>query len=247
MMEGNSIRSLCPPLVAITLLSVAPLSVWAQEAAEIAGVSVRIVSVKPDSAAEWEAAVADLSASFQSQGAPFFHVYERLRGDNLPSYTIISLDELFGEVPATEIDPQVLNRIVSASRTSNLVSVETYADLGIEGASLAPGGPFLRTRVRVTSPANSAAYMEWEGELADALEEAGLTDMRIGRVVMGGNSNTHIRWSYQDSISGGQPTDIEGTIGQREFDRIIARGTDLETSAEDYVLRYRDDLSFTGN
>jgi hypothetical protein len=70
---------------------------------------------------------------------PFFHVYQRLLGDNLPSYTLITSDPMFGgETPNVQLPQDVITRIVATVNGSTLASVQTYPELGIAGAGLGP-------------------------------------------------------------------------------------------------------------
>jgi hypothetical protein len=213
----------------------------------IGGVSVRIVSVKPDAQAQFEAAVADLAESLGEQGALFFHVYQRERGANLPSYTVISQDPVFGEMPQVNIDPAIINRIVSATNGSDLVSVLVDPNLGIQGeGGLEPPAPYLRTRLRVTAASRRQDFIEWQTAWADILEEAGLDDLRVGRIILGGNLNTFVIWTFQDDMNPGLPgVDIEGTIGLDRAERLGDQARAMMVAEEDYILRFREDLSFT--
>ena len=207
---------------------------------------LRIVTVKPDSAAEFEAALKDVAAIQEEAGRLVFHVYERVRG-NAGTYTIITQDGAFVDLPPAPLDPELVDRLVHAEDHTTLLSVGFYTDLGIAGESLHPPGEYMRVRIRTVSPANADDYFAWHrDQLTPALREAGMNDLRSGRVMLGGNNNTFFRYAYSDSIGGEVPgLDIPGTVGQREFDRIIARENALLSNSEDYVLRFREDLSFT--
>jgi hypothetical protein len=232
-------------LASTFLIGTASISVQAQDAQPV-GVQVRMMSVKPDSVAQFEAAIGDISAALQEQGRPFFHVYERLRGDGVPGYSVFTQDPYFGEVVPVDIGDALGDRIRHTLSDSTRLTIQTYTNLGIAGESLAPPAPYLRTRVRITSPANRADFIEWQEEAVELLTEAGLSDLRVGRIVLGGNSDSWVRWTYQESISG-PPTglDIEGTVGQNRIDAMVAEGNELLVAQEDYVLMFREDLSFT--
>lgn len=241
-----SILSSFRPLLALVVIGLAPPTLWAQNNQGPQGVRVRLIDVKADAVPQFEAAIRDLSASLKTQGQPFFHVYQRLLGDNLPSYTLITPDPMFGQTPNVQLPQDVISRIVATVNGSTLVSVQTYPELSIAGASLAPPADFLYTRLRVTSPANQQAYMQWQQELAGVLQKAGLKDLRVGRIVLGGNTNTFLRWSYMEKFpDDGDGLDIAGTIGERDFQRLLQRGAALTVASEDYVLRFRKELSFT--
>jgi len=128
-----------------------------------------------------------------------------------------------------------------------VLSLAVYGNLGISSGSPEPTGDFMRIRVRTVSPGNAQAYMDWqENEMTPALREGGITDVRFAQVTLGGNSNSFIRFTYPDAIAGGGPN-VGEVVGEREFQRILDREASLLANAEDYVYRYRRDLSYTTN
>lgn len=209
-------------------------------------ISVRLIDVKSDAIAQFEATIADGAKAFEDAGHPAFHVYERIRGEGLPGYTVITLDGAFNDLPPVDVGPAWLDRISHSTNGSSLFTAEMSPELSIASPSgLAPSGEFMTVRVRTVSPANRQAYFDWHAnELTPALRQAGLTDMRSGRVIAGGNVNTFIRYSYADSWPA-QGLDIAGTVGEREFERIIDRESGLLATAEDIIYQFRGDLSFT--
>jgi len=226
-------------------LLMTPLMLSAQET-EPTRWTLRIVTIKPDSAAAFEAALKDVATIQQEAGRLLFHVYERVRGD-LDTYTIITQDTAFTDQPPAPLGSELVDRLGHAEDHTTLLSVGFYAALGITGDSLYPPGEYMRVRVRTVSPANADDYFAWHrDQLTPALSEAGMNDLRAGRVMLGGNNNTFFRYTYSDAIDGAvDGLDIPGTVGQREFDRIIAREAELLSNSVDYVLRFREDLSFT--
>ncbi len=225
------------------LLFLAPTALWAQDEGPVR-INVRLIDVKADAVAQFEATIADRAEVMQAAGRPFFHVYERLRGPDLPGYTLITLDGDYNELPPVAADPAWVDRISHSTNDSTLLTVEMYPALSIN-AGTAPSGEFLRVRVRTTSPSTRQAYFDWiEDELTPALREGGITDLRSGRVIMGGNSNTFVRYSFANEFPAQGP-DIAAAVGEREFERILSLEPDLLVSSEDYVYRFRDDLSFT--
>ena len=232
-------------VTSLGLLFLAPITLWAQDEDPVR-ISVRLIDVKADSVAQFEAAIADRAEVVQAAGHPFFHVFQRLRGLDLPGYTLITLDGAYNELPSIAADPAWGNRISHSTNDSTLLTVEIYPALSID-AGTAPSGEFLRVRVRTTSPSNRQAYFAWiEDELAPALREGGITDLRSGRIIMGGNPNTFVRFSFANEFPAQGP-DIAAAVGEREFARIIDREPGLLVSSEDYVYRFRDDLSFTAD
>lgn len=226
-------------------LLVTPLTGWAQDNGP-GRIQVRLVSVKSDGVAGWVSAIKEVAAAQEAAGRPFFHVYQNVRGDQ-PSFSIITLDGAYVDLPPASLDAGVIDRLQQNGNGNTLLSLAVFPELSIEGDSLEPPGEFMRVRVRGVSPRNADAYFAWHrDELTPALREAGLSDMRAGRVTLGGNTNTFVRYTYSDSVAGGGGAlDIPGTVGQREFERIIEREANLLSVSEDYVYRFRADLSFT--
>ncbi len=78
------------------------------------------------------------------------------------------------------------------------------------------------------------------------LEAAGLDDMRVGRVVLGGNPNTFVIWTFQDDMNPGLPgVDLAGTAGPERVQEMFQRLAGMIVAEEEHILRYREDLSFT--
>jgi len=236
------VRDLARALAVGTLLSASTM-LWAQDDGP-GQISVRLVDVKADAVAQFEAAIADIGAVQQAAGRPFFHVYERIRG--AAGFTIITLDADYNELPPAPLDSDLLDRVVHSVHGSTLLTLTIYPELGIPGAgTTAPSGEFMIARVRTTSPSNRQAYFDWQAnELVPALRAAGLTDQRAGRVIAGGNENTFVRFSFtNDWTDQGNP--LLASLGQREFDRLIGRANTLVVNAEMFIYRFRADLSFT--
>jgi hypothetical protein len=227
----------------IPMLLVVPLAVSAQDDGP-GRITVRLVDVKGDSVAEFEAAIAEVAKAQQAGGRPFFHVYERLRGD-LPAFSIITADGAYTDLPPIELDSGLVARLQHSTNGSTLLSIAVYPEHGISSGSLAPTGEFMQVRVRTVAPSNRQAYHDWTAdELVPALRDGGITDYRGGRITLGGNTNTFVRFTFTNAIVGGGPNVAEA-IGQQRFDRILAREASLLVGSEDLVYRVRSDLSFT--
>lgn len=235
-------------LVSMTLA--APALLFAQEDAGPALVSVRLVNVIPGSNNEFQAAIAQLAAANEAAGRPYFHVYQRVRGPDLPSYAIITMDGAFSEQPPLDIDASVFDRINHSLYGSDLMTIAFDPELGISTGSVEPSGEYMSVRVRTTSPANRQAYYDWHAnELTPAAREGGIRDLRAGRVILGGNSNTFIRYYYGDSIQSapGGGGNLGQALGERDFQRLIDNEAALIQSDEMYIYRFREDLSWTAN
>lgn len=239
---------LAPASLIVLLFATAPATLWAQEDQGPNLVSIRLVDVKPGSNAEWQAAIAEVAAAAEAAGWQFFHVYQRLRGPNLPTYSIITPDGASNDLPPLDIDQSVFDRLGHSQNGNDLMTVAFFPELGISTGSVAPSGEFMSVRVRTASPSNRQAYFDWHAnELTPAAREGGVTDLRAGRVVVGGNTNIFIRFYYGDTVQSAPAGG--GNIGQvmdeRDFERMIAREASLIVADEMYVYRFREDLSFT--
>jgi len=246
----KSLQCFCAPVVRASLAAfltvTAASTLWAQEDQGPAMISAILIDVKSDSVAEFEAAAADFSAAQEAAGRPFVHVYQRIRGDNLPGFVVFTLDGAYNGLPQLQPDPSIGNRIGNAVNSVSVVTVAAYGELGIDSGNMAPGGEFLTTRVRITSPSNQQAYFDWhENEFTPALREGGVTDLRVGRVIAGGNTNTFLRWSYSDTFPASGGPNVAEAVGQREFQRLLEGEANLIVASEDYILRFREELSFT--
>jgi len=247
-------RRFLPPLAGVIgiawLVATGPTTLWAQEGEGPTMISVRLVDVRSDSLAEWQAAAADISAAFAAAGQPFFHVYERLRGPNLPAFSVITLDAEFNDVPPVEIDASVIDRILRSQNDSELLVLAMDPAVGVPSVSVATSGEFMSVRVRTVAPSNRQAYYDWQlNELTPAARAGGVTDLRSGRVVLGGNSDTFVRFYFGDSVqtapAGGG--NLAEALGQAEFQHLIENEADLILTDEMYVYRYREDLSYTAD
>jgi len=230
-------------VLVIGALILAPLALWAQDDGP-ARITYRIVDVKSGHQAAFAAAIGEVSEAVQAAGLPFFHVFERVRGD-LPGFVIIVSDGAYTDLPDLELGPGLISRLQNSQNGSTLLSLAVYGNLGIAAGSVEPSGDFMYIRVRTVSPGNAGAYMDWqENEMTPALREGGITDLRVAQVTAGGNPNTFIRFAYPDAIAGGGPNVAE-VVGEREFERILENEASLLANAEDFIYAYRRDLSFS--
>jgi hypothetical protein len=204
-------------------------------------IQLRFVEVKADSVAEFEAAVSDIKDVYQAAGHPYYHIYQSVRGEI--GFVEITMDPYLNEVPQIQLPPSLLNRVTQTLSSMRLVTLAVYPELSTQGSgSVEPSGEFMTVRVRTTSPQNQQAYYDWHAqEFTPALREAGWTDVRMGRVVAGGNINTFVKFTYSDEI----PPDNAEIVARMDIENLIAREQELSVTEEDYVDRFRADLSFT--
>ncbi len=181
-------------LVALAAFITAPSTLLAQDEGP-ARVSVRIVDTKVGHQDDFAAAIREISQAAEEAGLPYFHVYQRVRGDNLPSFAIFQPDGAYGGVPQADIPDGVINRLQNANNGSTLLSMAFSG--GISSGSVEPSAEFMRVRVRTARPGSADDYADWQAnQLMPLLREAGVPDVRLGRVVLGGNPNTFVRLSY---------------------------------------------------
>jgi hypothetical protein len=245
----RSFSQLANALLATIFLLAAPAALWGQQLENPGLISVRLVDVRSGAEAEFEAAIAEVAAASQAAGRPYFHVFQTIRGSNLPSYSIITADGAFNDLPPLDIDASVFDRIGHSLNGNQLMTVNIAQALSIIPPSgVAPSGDFMYVRVRRTTPSNQQAYFDWhENQLTAALRDAGAADVRAGRVIMGGNTNTFVRFYYGDTFRSA-PTggvNLAESMGERDFGRMLDAEADLTVASEDYVYRFRADLSFT--
>jgi hypothetical protein len=230
-------------LLILGAVLLAPGLLWAQQDGP-GFISVRFVEVNSGANADFVAAMRDLAEEQEASGQPALHVYQRIRGDN--GFTIITVDDAFNDLPQGNLSPGLFGRVTRTIASTSVLTMAIYPELSISsGGGLAPGGEFMRARVRTVSPGNGQAYFDWHAdEFTPALREAGVTDLRAGRVILGGNNNTFVRFGYSDEFPGGG-ANVAETIGEREFQRLIARENALIVNSEDFMYRFRADMSFT--
>lgn len=238
-------KSFCHAL-AICLVFVAAPGISSAQEEGIPGVMARLVSVKPDRVAQWEGLMKERTEALQATGQGFRHVFQRVRGP-LSSFVIFTPGG-GANVPVTENWVNALNGTVASSE---LHALQPYGDaftLDL-GGDVSIRGDYMYVRVRTVPPGRSNDYYEWQrDELIPALREANVGDVRTLRIAQGGNINTWLRFSYSDEmplIGGTNP--VAQSMGERQFQQMLARGDAMTSSATDFVYRYRADLSYDAN
>ena len=241
------IKAVSGRVLIIGALILSPLAQWAQDdgPGRIGRLNYRIVDVRPGQVSAYLSAIGEVSELARAAGWPLFHVFERVRG-TMPAFVVLTTDNAYNDLPELELRAGLLNRLQNSQNSITVLSLAVYADLSTTTyGTVEPSGDFMRVRVRTVAPGNVDAYLDWQkNEMTPALREAGTRDSRITRVTLGGNSNSFIRFSYPNTLVGGE-LDVGEAIGEREFERILEREASLLVSAEDYVYRYLPDLSFT--
>ena len=208
-----------------------------------ASILVRTHIVDRDQIAQYEGLMVERMEELRGSGLGFRHVFEQVRG-NQETYLIITPYD----GPTIAASSNWVNAINDVVTSSELVTQQAYPEaFTVElGEDVSVPGQFMYARVRTVAADANEDYYEWQrDELIPALREAGAGDVRTLRVVLGGNINTWIRYSYIDEIpviGGADP--LAESIGDRQFREVMDAGNAMTVSASDFIYRYRPDLSY---
>ncbi len=208
-----------------------------------------ITTVKSDRVVEWESLLKERAAGLRAGGQqPFRSVYVTLAGkqynylmvDSVPS--LAALDQ--PPPAAARPSPEWGGRIDGATNEQTVLYLRTYPDLTIPTAAGAERN-LIVFRIRRTAPGRNQDYYEWQAnELIPALQEAGITGVITGRVVLGGSNQTWISASDVESWDSMFNNALGESMGQRQVQQMIAQGNAMLVHTEDLVMAYRPDLGF---
>lgn len=217
------------------------------EAAEPSYINFRIQTVKPGRIPEWERIRKERTEAARKAGRPYYHVYQRVRGPS-DTFLIVSPEEGIGE-PGGHIDIQPaldrqnswFNAIAGTLDSQLVLSLQFYPDLRtIPDGPVHPSAKFLHLRIRTAAAGRSGDFEKWlRDDLIPDLREADVGDVRVARVVLGGNPRTWVTASFVD----GWPYSNENPVSPR----MLARGDTMVATRNDYFYEFRDDLSFTAD
>lgn len=243
MLTHKKTGALAGALTAGLLLSASPTVSFAQDA-EPAWLNFRIHTVKRDQTAAWESAMRERRDAEEAAGVPFLRIFQRVRGPQ-GVYLILHLDGQVGQLDLPDVDissswGQRLNATIDAS---TILTVQMFGELTANlDRWLTEDTDMVQVRVRTAAPGRSQDYYDWQAEqLFPALTEAGVS-IRGGRVFLGGSSRTFVRLSVVESWA--SLTEENPVITSRNFERIIAVEDEMLAATEDFMYRYRADLSF---
>jgi hypothetical protein len=225
------------------ILTSATTLAWAQD--EGPGyVNFRIQTVKHERIMEWEALRKEMMEANRKAGRAFYHVYQRQRGPTT-TFLLVTPEQGLGEpappfeaLPAVNI-PESWFRAIDTTLDGQLVlTLQTYPELStLQDGPVHPSEKFLHIRIRTAPAGRSDDFHEWLRDgLIPALRKADVGDVRVARVVLGGNPRTWVTASFVPGWPGPQ-ADID--------QRMLARGDALATTRTDYFYEFREDLSFT--
>ena len=146
--------------------------------------------------------------------------------------------------PAAVPTTQWAGRIDGATNEQTVLILRTYPDLNIPAAEGAERN-LVRFRIRRTAPSRTQDYYEWQAnELLPALREAGITGFRVGRVILGGSSQTWVSGADVDSWASMINNVLAESMGERRMAQMLARGAEMLVHTEDLVMAYRPDLGY---
>ena len=208
-----------------------------------------ITTVNADRIEEFESLLKERAAGLRAGGEQAFRsVYVTLVGkqynylmvDSVPSLARLDRPAPPAAVPTT----QWAGRIDGATNEQTVLILRTYPDLNIPAAEGAERN-LVRFRIRRTAPSRTQDYYEWQAnELLPALREAGITGFRVGRVILGGSSQTWVSGADVDSWASMINNVLAESMGERQMAQMLARGAEMLVHTEDLVMAYRPDLSY---
>jgi hypothetical protein len=246
----NTIRFICSLFIAL-LIFAAPDYTWAQNVrtAEMNARTepyfrtVRIHTVKRDQIDAWESLMKERRDAEEAAGRQGRQVFQRLYGQ---TSTYLILTTLVEDPPAIEISPTWFTRLASTLNSSAVYLVQMYREheVNLEWW-LTRDTDLLYVRLRTNAANRTQDYHDWQTEkLYPMLKEAGVT-ARGGRVVLGGNIRTWVRFAIAENFESlYEPNPV---IESRQFERMYAEGEEMVVAAEDLLYQYRGDLSFRRN
>jgi hypothetical protein len=223
---------------ALLALAISPSALLAQDDEGPVYVHLRIVSVIPDKVTDFETLMKERTVAEEAAGIAFRHVFQRQRGP-LGSYLIVSPGD-GSNVPEVDLPP-TWGPAIAATLTSHTVFTSQAYGGTIENGSVAPPTEFMYARIRTVVAGSNSDYEDWQmNTLIPALREAGDTDVRVLRTVLGGNTRTWARLAFVDAMPTSAPPDPDNNIGQ-----LVQKSESMVATSIDYFYRFLDDLSFT--
>ena len=237
-------------ICAIALLfAIVPTSIWAQndESAGPTYINFRIQTVKQGRVPEWESIRKERTEAARRAGRPYYHVYQRVRGPG-NGFLIVSPEEGIGEPggnidiqPAIDRQDSWFNAIGGTLDSQLVLSLQFYPDLRtIPDGPVHPSAKFVHLRIRTAAAGRSGDFEKWlRDDLIPGLRRVDVGDVRIARVVLGGNPRTWVTASFVD----GWPYSNENPVNPR----MLAKGDAMVATRTDYFYEFRDDLSFTAD
>lgn len=231
-------------LTIASLLAFTPALSWAQDADEESHLlTIRLHTVKPHERVAWESLMKERRDAEQAAGRVVRRVFERIRGPS-DTFLIYHLDtEMTEDIPPIDLSPTWGQRLDSTVESSSTMTVRMFPNISANLDNwLTNDAELMIVRLRTTPPSRRQDYHDWQAnELAPFHEKAGIV-FRGGRLELGGNINTWVRFYVVDDFAA--MTATNPALDTDEFRRIRARGDAISTTNVNYLYRYRAELSF---
>lgn len=209
---------------------------------------VFLTTVKSDRIAEFENLLKERAAGLAATGEGFRSVYQVLAGDQytymmsdfLPSMAALDRPRP-NRAPPQGWGPR--NDAVTTAQT--IMLMQRYPELRLPG----PGEPgernLVRIRIRQNAPGRTQDYYEWQAnELLPALRDAGVTNLLINRVVLGGNAQTWVSFHAIDNMASTEEDILAESMGERQAAQLLARGNAMLVHTEDLITQFRPELGY---
>jgi hypothetical protein len=202
--------------------------------------TARIHVVKRDQIAAWESLMKERRVAEEAAGRIGRHVFQRMYGETSTFLILLTYAE---NPPEIDLSPTWGTRLASTIDSASLMLIEMYREHEVNLERwLTKSTDLLYVRLRTTAAGRTQDYHDWQTEkLYPMLKEGGET-VRGGRLVLGGNTRTWVRFAIVDSFSSlGEPNPV---LESRQFQRMYAEGEEMIVNSVDYLYQYRADLSF---
>ncbi|HEX6998596.1 MAG TPA: hypothetical protein VF322_10655 [Gammaproteobacteria bacterium] len=269
--HSRELRAFVRPLIAIAFLttSAATFGQQDQERARVApeeGAApaappmpwnqVRIIRVKGDRVADFEALIKELGSAVSRQGEDGFMVWQVVLGDQ-NTYHIVSQLQSFASLPELEANPPMeqtqwaswLERIRGTVDSQIMGVAQVHADLSIppQEAQAQPGqNPELMILVTDTLlPGKRSDFVSLlRSELIPAFRESPIIGLVTNEMAFGSGSGNWVfavpiqNWAELD-----KPMPLITSMGQEAAEELLNRAATMVARSETIVLRSRPDLS----
>ena len=215
--------------------------------------TVRVVKILPGKSGEFESLQKELSQATKEAGGSPRYVWQEARGET-STYHVVSMEANFAEFDEGAEPPMSeaawarwVSRITDTIDTRNVVTYRMHPELEIpsdEGYE----AQYLLLLHRVVAPGRHAEYEEWLGkELVPYLKKSGVKGWSVGRLALGGDTNQWTLARYVDSWSHFDETGPLAELSEEDRNAMLALPREVNRGSQNLVLRFRGDLSYSGN
>jgi len=213
---------------------------------------VRIVQVKHDRVADFEALIKELRTAIQASGQPGFSVWSTELGDMNTYHITMQFDSFasFGSMENPPMEPMDwaswMSRIGSTIDSHTVSVARIRPELSIIPDEQQAQEPELLMLITDTvMPGKSFEYEAFiRDEILPALRETDVSAAIANEVIFGTEGRT---WVFAVPMQGWQeldrPSPLIEAIGQEAAQQLMQRGDALVDSTKTEIMRYRADLS----